>query len=377
MKETIPPLTRTQGFTVIELLVAVSVTALLSGMLLLISTQVLETQSKSTSTIETNQIAQFVLDQVQEDLQCALYRNDGNVWMAISLLNDNENSGGSWVNPSISSNGKSQIDSLRIVGLDWPSEELTDSEIDALGQGPFLESRFGVAGCWLRFFSQSPELDPNAKNHGSARAIGYQIIRYGLTGSPSSRAKYQLFRSDVSARNTFEAGYNLHPNDGGYNSSASLTSLDPSDLGTPRIPSSITNPIVTDGTDYSPTSFSLASNIIDFGIRAYHLEENSFGTGNLVQIFPPIDISSPGNLLAQEFMATSYNTYQTLNNKTFYLFPDVMDVMVRVLSMEGARLVEAFENGSVPNTDNLNWWSIAEEHSEVYIRRIKIYGSGL
>jgi type II secretory pathway pseudopilin PulG len=376
MKETIPPLTRTQGFTVIELLVAVSVTALLSGMLLLISTQVLETQSKSTSTIETNQIAQFVLDQVQEDLQCALYRNDGNVWMTISLLNDNENSG-SWVNPAISSNGKSQIDSLRVVGSDWPSEELTDSEIDALGQGPFLESRFGVAGCWLRFFSQSPELDPNAKNHGSARAIGYQIIRYGLTGSPSSRAKYQLFRSDVSARNTFEAGYNLHPNDGGYNSSASLTSLDPSDLSTPRIPSSITNPIVTDGTDYSPTSFSLASNIIDFGIRAYHLEENSFGTGNLVQIFPPIDISSPGNLLAQEFMATSYNTYQTLNNKTFYLFPDVMDVMVRVLSMEGARLVEAFENGSVPNTDNLNWWSIAEEHSEVYIRRIKIYGSGL
>ena len=376
MKETIPPLTRTQGFTVIELLVAVSVTALLSGMLLLISTQVLETQSKSTSTIETNQIAQFVLDQVQEDLQCALYRNDGNVWMTISLLNDNENSG-SWVNPAISSNGKSQIDSLRVVGSDWPSEELTDSEIDALGQGPFLESRFGVAGCWLRFFSQSPELDPNAKNHGSARAIGYQILRYGLTGSPSSRAKYQLFRSDVSARNTFEAGYNLHPNDGGYNSSASLTSLDPSDLGTPRIPSSITNPIVTDGTDYSPTSFSLASNIIDFGIRAYHLEENSFGTGNLVQIFPPIDISSPGNLLAQEFMATSYNTYQTLNNKTFYLFPDVMDVMVRVLSMEGARLVEAFENGSVPSTDNLNWWSIAEEHSEVYIRRIKIYGSGL
>ena len=167
----------------------------------------------------------------------------------------------------------------------------------------WLESRFGVAGCWLRFFSQSPELDPNAKNHGSARAIGYQIIRYGLTGSPSSRAKYQLFRSDVSARNTFEAGYNLHP-DGGYDSSASLTSLDPSDLGTPRIPSSITNPIVTDGTDYSPTSFSLASNIIDFGIRAYHLEKNSFGTGNLVQIFPPIDISSPGNLLAEEFMAT-------------------------------------------------------------------------
>jgi len=158
MNETITPSTRAKGFTVIELLVAVAVTALLSGMLLLISTQVLETQSKSASTLETNQIAHFVLDQIQEDLQCALYRNDGNVWMAISLLNESENSG-SWVNPSISSNGKSPNDSLRIVNSDWTGEELKDSEIDALGQGPFFKSRFGVAGCWLRFFSQSPELD--------------------------------------------------------------------------------------------------------------------------------------------------------------------------------------------------------------------------
>lgn len=376
MNETITPSTRAKGFTVIELLVAVAVTALLSGMLLLISTQVLETQSKSASTLETNQIAHFVLDQIQEDLQCALYRNDGNVWMAISLLNESENSG-SWVNPSISSNGKSPNDSLRIVNSDWTGEEMKDSEIDALGQGPFFKSRFGVAGCWLRFFSQSPELDPNAKNHGSARAIGYQIIRYGLTDSPSSRAKYQLFRSDVSAKNTFEAGYNLHPDAEGYGSSASPSSLDPTDSSTPRVPFSIINPIVSGGSEYSSTSFSLASNIIDFGIRAYHLEKNSYGTGNLIQIFPPIDINSPGNLLSEESFATSYKPYQTLTNENFYLFPNIVDVMVRVLSMEGSRLLEAFESGSVPSSENFNWWSIAEEHSEVYIRRIKIYGSGI
>ena len=376
MKETIPPSTRAKGFTVIELLVAVSVTALLSGMLLLISTQVLETQSKSSSTLETNQIAQFVLDQIQEDLQCAVYRNDGNVWMAISLLNDNENTG-SWVSPSISSNGKSPIDSLRIVNSDWPNEELVDSEIDALGQGPFFKSRFGVGGCWLRFFSQAPELDPRSKNFGSARAIAYQIVRYGLTGAPTSRAKYQLFRSDVSAKNSFEAGYNLHPDAEGYGSSASSNSLDPTDPSTPRVPISITNPILSSGSEYSTTSFSIASNIIDFGIRAYHLEKNSFGTGNLIQIFPPIDIKSPGNLIAEESLATSYKPYQTLPSKNFYLFPDIIDVMVRVLSMEGSRLLEAFESGSVPSSENFNWWSIAEEHSEVYIRRIKIFGSGI
>lgn len=87
-----------RGFTVLELIVAVSVTAVLSGMLLLISRQVLETQSVSSAELERNQIAHFVLDQIQEDLQCALYRNDGNVWMAMSLLNESGNSG-SWIEP--------------------------------------------------------------------------------------------------------------------------------------------------------------------------------------------------------------------------------------------------------------------------------------
>jgi len=363
-----------RGFTVLELIVAVSVTAVLSGMLLLISRQVLETQSVSSAELERNQIAHFVLDQIQEDLQCALYRNDGNVWMAMSLLNESGNSG-SWIEPK---KAKSPLNSLRIIESDWPSDALQDAEIDSLGQGPFAKSRFGLAGTWLRFFTQSPELDPQAKGDGAARAVSYQIIRYGITGSSNSRKRYHLFRSDVSAKNTFEAGYNLHPeNDSWYGSDASNISVDPNFLGTPRVPSTLINPVIEEGGDYLPTSFSLATNIIDFGIRAYHLEKNSFGTGNLVQIFPPIDQDSPGNLLAEEFLATSHIPYQVITDPTFYLFPDVVDVMVRVLSEEGARILESFENGDFPNMEEVDWWSIAEEHSKVYFRRIKIYGSGI
>ena len=51
--------------------------------------------------------------------------------------------------------------------------------------------------------------------------------------------------------------------------------------------------------------------------------------------------------------------------------------MIRVLSQDGARLLESYENGEVPNTTNMDWWSIAEEHSKCYIRRIKIYGRGI
>ena len=366
-----------RGFTVLELIVAVSVTAVLSGMLLLISRQVLETQSVSSAELERNQIAHFVLDQIQEDLQCALYRNDGNVWMAMSLLNESDNSG-SWIESKKSSFAKPPLNSLRIIESDWPSDDLQDAEIDSLGQGPFAKSRFGLAGTWLRFFTQSPELDPQAKGDGAARAVSYQIIRYGITGSSNSRKRYHLFRSDVSAKNTFEAGYNLHPeNDSWYGSDASNISVDPNFLGTPRVPSTLINPVIEEGGDYLPTSFSLATNIIDFGIRAYHLEKNSFGTGNLVQIFPPIDQDSSGNLLAEEFLATSHIPYQVITDPTFYLFPDVVDVMVRVLSEEGARILESFENGDFPNTEEVDWWSIAEEHSKVYFRRIKIYGSGI
>ena len=207
----------------------------------------------------------------------------------------------------------------------------------------------------------------------------HKQLRYGITGSTTSRKRYHLFRSDVSAKNTFEAGYNLHPenNASGYGKDASSISIDPNHPNTPRLPSTIINPIIEEGTDYPATSFSLATNIIDLGIRAYHVEKNSFGTGNLVQLFPPIKLDAPGNLLSEEFFATSHKPYQEITDPKFSQFPDVVDVMVRVLSEEGARLLENYENGSFPNTEELDWWSIAEEHSKVYFRRIKIYGSGL
>ena len=46
------------------------------------------------------------------------------------------------------------------------------------------------------------------------------------------------------------------------------------------------NPIYQTAEGESPTGFSLANNVIDFGIRAYLIDRNSKGTGNLRQIFP-------------------------------------------------------------------------------------------
>lgn len=379
------------GFTVIELIVAVAVTALLSGLLIIISNQVLLTQTTSSDELETNEVAQFVLDRIQEDLQCAYYRNDGNVWMAMSILKDNQNSGESWKEAKRPGKGKKEEESYRITATDWSDSGITlqDSQIDALGQGPFEQSRFGVAGTWLRFFSQAPEPDRNEKNTGGVRAIAYQIIRHGITSASASKQRYQLFRTDITAKNTFEAGYNLHPDSEvdptPYNGGSPLsgsTSI--------RTPERMIDPILPEGSDYPATSFSLAANIIDFGVRAYVLEKNSTGTGNLVQIFPSIHIEAPGAIMSPNYLATSLadpdKDYQTIiqdfpsrkNIHQFHAFPDVVDIMIRVLSEKGSALLETFENtDALSESDTFNWWSIAEEYSKVYFRRVKIYGQGL
>ena len=87
-------------------------------MLLTITSQVIQTQTKASGNLETNQVAQFVLDRIQEDLQCAVFKNDGNVWMAADILTNTDNSG-RWNEKSYSV-PKPSIESLRVsknIGL--------------------------------------------------------------------------------------------------------------------------------------------------------------------------------------------------------------------------------------------------------------------
>ena len=245
-----------KGFTLLELLVAVAVTGLLAALLLNITTQVVTTQTKATGDLETNQAAQFILDRIQEDLQRARLSkrrkhlvggNDfGRLYQQFGL-----------------GTGRARQTLLGISSGDLPDDwEGPDGETDdivlANNQWSLVDSRFGVGGTWLRFFSQAPELDPEADNTGGVRAIGYQLVRYGLTGSNTSKPRYQLFRSDATAKETFEAGYDLDPIDGAYGAAA------PDGI---RVPKNIITPIFNDSVGPS-TDFSLAANAIDFGIRA-------------------------------------------------------------------------------------------------------------
>ena len=359
---------QSNGFTILELLVAVSVTAILATLLLNITSQVVSTQTKASGDLETNQVAQFVLDRIQEDLHCAFARNDGNVWMAATIQSQIMD-GSDWKKVENLANGKPVEQSLRIKAQDWP-ESMQNEKIIAEGQGALGESRFGKAGTWFRFFTQSPELDSTIQNMGGIRAVGYQIVRFGLTGSNTSRPRYQLFRSDVNPKETFNAGFNLHPQLGNYNSGTSNLS---------RMAGNIMNPIYQTAEGESPTGFSLANNVIDFGIRAYLIDRNSKGTGNLRQIFPNIEDTTED----YEFLASTHQSYmKDPSQPHLNAFPEVVDVMIRILTTEGESAISAFEAGLTPvpsNYDNAEeyWWDLAEKNSDVYIRRIKIFSSAI
>jgi len=137
------------GFTVLELLVAVSVTALLAGMLLNITSQVVSTQTQASADLETNQVAQFILDRIQEDLHCAVYRNDGNVWMVANILEDTTNSD-NWIDDVVVA-AKPKKESLRIVPQDW-TDGPNDLIAEANNQLSLIDSRFGMAGTFFSVY---------------------------------------------------------------------------------------------------------------------------------------------------------------------------------------------------------------------------------
>ncbi|MEN9635755.1 MAG: hypothetical protein RL077_4159, partial [Verrucomicrobiota bacterium] len=67
-------------------------------------------------------------------------------------------------------------------------------------------------------------------------------------------------------------------------------------------------------------------------------------------------------------------------------FPDVVDIMVRILTEEGAQLIATIEKVQnpalvVPAKYNSNaqewWWAIAQENSRVYTRRVVINAKSL
>jgi len=354
-----------RGFTLVELLVAAGITAAIAGFIAIIVMNVSSTWSRASTRLGADAQARILLDQLQLDLQGALFREDGNVWLAADLLNGS--SGGATGLWQIAPRNPKPVGGL---SLDLTA---TRADLRAEDRGRLERSRYGTAGVWLRFFTTSRGTNTSTATMSSPAAVGYQIIRRFTATNPANlNTAYLLHRSEARPTTTggrlgvFEAGYNI--TSANYTTSSSGTNSG-AITGDPRsiqVPGAVRN-----------LDSIVADNVIDFGVRCYVRDPSV--PGGLRLIFPADTAgrltNSPQPLRAQ---LAPHTPSSAANYNPRFLFPDVIDVMVRILTDTGTELVADMERIQtpplpVPQKYNNNaqqwWWGVAEENSRVYTRR--------
>lgn len=325
------------GFTLLELLVAVSITLMLAVLLLSVVTSTLRLWQSTQDRFSTASQAKLVFDLVERDLQAAVFRRDDGTWLAIEVATA----------PSgLAIHGWLGAATMKPAGA-ASLRLLPDS---ALGFAATVsQARFGLSGAWLRLITT------NVEAAGSLpAAVAYQIARRpvsgGITAGNPAAVRYSLFRSVVSAEYTLAAGNDVVAP--AYGSA----SLNPT---ASRTAATLTNPNNND---------VLATNVVDFGLWLYVRD----ATGTLRRIFPS-DESDLAHAAHEAGAAPDASR-----------FPDAADVMVRILTEKGATLLGEIEGGAgrmVRPADYASdadwWWAIVESNSQVYARRVELKGGAL
>ncbi|WP_197456958.1 PulJ/GspJ family protein [Cephaloticoccus capnophilus] len=194
---------------------------------------------------------------------------------------------------------------------------------DPLRRRYIEHSRFGRGGVWLRF------LGFNLNPDGSLpQAISYQIVRRPMAGGINATnpppIRYILFRHYTTPDDTFATGYDI----------SSYDAL----LARPAVDQ------------------ALCDNVVDFGVWCYRRESD----GSLTVLYP----QSPDS---RDFLAQPGSSGAT--------FPDVVEVMLRVMTERGAAQLEQMELGLVTRppgyaSDEEWWWAQVLAESRVYSTRI-------
>lgn len=354
---------RRRGFTIIELLVAIGVTALLVTLMFTILTNILNVWNRSSGTLTTGNQARIVMDALSQDLQGAIMRRDDNVWMAATIQRD-----------------QTGVGDAQITNASWTATSKPTGAAGSLEINPtelrLEDYRFGQAGVWFRFFTVVPAQNSGNLQQASApRAVSYQMTRRRIGAAASPQFSYQLFRSEVrpyhnnvattALNSVFALGYNLFMPTGApsYNSASASSG----DAGNVR---------------RAPVTGIIANDVIDFGVRLYELD----ALGNEVEIFP-VDRRGGGAVLRTAFAASVDTTRSQPNpvmasTATSYGFPVAADIMVRILTNEGVRRIAALEAGNITRppefgSDAEYWWSLAIQHSQVFTRRVQIRSTPL
>jgi hypothetical protein len=351
-----------RAFTVVELLVAAGITAVIALFIAAIVRNVSITWTRSSNRLGTDAQARLVLDQLQLDLQGALFRDDGNVWFAADLLN------------TTSTSTLWQVAPRNPKPTNALSLQLTAPNL--------ANARYGAAGVWLRFFttSRGTNTASTPTTISAPVAVGYQIIRRFTATNQANQGTAYLFHRAEARPATLTSGNRPGVLESGYNITAAAytTSTSSTNSGaTTGDPRSVQVP----GNARNLDSV-IADNVIDFGVRCY--VRDATVPGGLRLIFPATAAGALTNSPQPLRSQLPSDTPTDAPNYNFrFLRPDVVDVMLRILTDEGAAQIAAMEKIqtpalTVPAKYNSNaqewWWGVAQENSRVYTRRIVLNG---
>lgn len=376
--------TAVRAFTLIELLVALSVATVLVVGLAPLVRQVGETAERASGSLMLQAQAERILEVLARDLEAMVCERDDQVWFAVSLQTSPQ--------PPL---GDAGVADAAWSGLVKPPDGVPGEPGSSLQLAPpsqaLVDYRFGQAGVWLRFFTTASDSGTALNNLSAPRGVSYQLVRRRVTASAaaahpeSAPRRYFLYRSSVrpmsaawpDVNSTMAAGYDLFAafEAPSYNI-GDVSQID--NLGNVRTPRR-----------YEQV---LGGNVIDFGVRCWVRDE----LGHEVLRFPAAREGHPAHE-NRGFAATlrdgrwrspsavppvptgvgSLARYQMT-----YGYPVRVEVLLRVLSEEGARIMDAFEQGqrSRPETagsDADHWWSLAMRYSEVFTRSITLYATPL
>ena len=329
-----------RGFTLIEVLVASGVTLLLVGFMVAIVGNVTGFWSRTSGRISAESQARYALDQLTLDLQSAIYRDDGATWLAASVPTNTATSVSVWVTTGA------------VTGNLKPSAATgTTNPTLTYGATNIANGTFGPAGTWLRFFTtkRGANTATDVTTLSSPVAVGWQIIRRAsATNTANIDRRYFLHRAEVTPANTLNTGFDITA--AAYSGTAAATG-NTGTLGTAR---SVRIPL--------DLGTIIAENVIDFGVYFYTRPRTGATSSAPIRIFP------------SGAETTHLANRPPRSGTAITQFPEEAEIMIRVLTDEGAAQIAAFENGRMTlpagRTAAQYWWDIAVAKSQVFTRRV-------
>ncbi len=317
----------TKGFTLVELLVASGVTAIIVGLMITMVNNLLTAYNRSSGSLAAQSQAGLVMEQLSAELESMVLRNSDDFMFVVEQVGQ------------LPDAGKDSPDEIEVHSPDKIEIPGADSTV----LPPIEDYRFGQGGLWLKFFTSAPTLTGDSAS--GVRAIGYRID-YNPVVPGSSVSSYMLYRTQIPAQVTFDWGYDL--TSAAYNQARYTFRNDDGDPVTEFNGLQRPNPALEE----LPQQI-IADNVIDFGVRLYTVDEN--GQREL------------------KFPTSADQNYAASGSSDTDAYPQVVEVMIRILTPEGRRLIEAIDDDNL----DLDWWEVAEQNSQVFSKVIKIPSQAL